>query len=254
MKNPIPQFFLPTIITGILTFCSGSPEPFFEQKWGIDFHLRPIETGDTLSIGAVFCDGKSVFLHDRAAGTMIVLDARGRKSAAIPLAGIGRDTYCGDDFIVRDSAFIFVNSVDKRFEYFSYGTGKHTDSRPLPLEALKAQPKRSWRIIDRIELAGDTVLVGNAHVLVALEPGLKKVSGAGRTLTAPAATRFALVRRHGPLLLHGDSLAQPGSPRKTALPGTHFPIPGKRLFVLGGAPHAVIAGTAGISIRRIPAP
>jgi hypothetical protein len=251
MKSPLLFIQSPAFIVCILALCSGAPKPFFEQQWNKDFRLRPIESGDTLSIGAVFCDGSSVFVYDRAAGTMVILNAQGKTVTVIGLEGIGRDSYRGDDFIAKDSVFMFVNPVDRRIEYFSRVSGKHLRSLPLPLDALKSQPKRSRRIIDRIELAGDTVLIGNAHVLFDLESGLAKTAAPKTLLAAPNNGRFSLVHTNSRYIKLADSILVLPGHKKATLPASHFTIPGKRLFVLNGTVYAVIAGNEEISIKPI---
>jgi hypothetical protein len=240
MRHPQEFHKFPLFIICLITLCSGSPKPFFEQKWNQDFQLRQIESGDTLSIGAVFCDGVSVFIHDRAAGIMVVLNQQGKKMATVALEGIGRDTYCGDDFIVKDSSFIFVNTVDKRLEYFSCGTGKHLTSLPLP-QALSSYPKRSWRIIDRIEIKDGAVLIGNAHLLFELESGMKKSIATGSILKAPDNGRFALVNKEFRLYQKGNTIIGARDGKIRPLPLSRYAIPGKRLFSLNGKLYAIIA-------------
>lgn len=67
-----PIKFQATFINSIIfiqlyaVVASPSP-PFFSQPWGQDFHLKPAETGDTLSIGAVFSNDSVLFVNDLAA-------------------------------------------------------------------------------------------------------------------------------------------------------------------------------------------
>ncbi|MBN1130977.1 MAG: hypothetical protein JXA71_18455 [Chitinispirillaceae bacterium] len=249
MKNPLPFITFPAFVACFLALCSGAPKPFFEQKWNQDFRLRAIESGDTLAVGAAFCDGSRVFVYDRAAGTIVILNATGTTAAVRALEGIGRDSYFGDDFIAKDTVFIFVNPVDRRLEYFSRASGKHLHSHPLPLEALKSQKKRSRTIINRIEIVNDTVLVGNAHVLVDLGSGLAKSAVPKTIRAAPSSGRFALVHASGTYVQRADTILALTSRKKAALPASHFTIPGKRLFVLNGMVYAVVAGSKGISIQ-----
>jgi hypothetical protein len=251
MRHPQKSLKYPILIICIMTLCSGSPKPFFEQKWNQDFHLRQIESGDTLSIGSVFSDGSSVFINDRAAGTMVILDRLGKKKAMVALEGIGRDTYCGDDFIVKDSSFIFVNTVDKRLECFSLGTGKHQSSLPLPSQALSSYPKRSWRLIDRIEVIDGAVQVGNAHLLFDLKSGLKKPITGDGILKAPDGGRFALVNKEFRLYQKGNTIIGARDGKIRPLPLSRYTIPGKRLFSLNGRLYAVIAAAHGVKIVEL---
>jgi hypothetical protein len=250
MRRPLKSLKYPLYVVCIMTLCSGSPKPFFEQKWNQDFHLRRIESGDTLSIGAVFCDGSSVFIHDRASGTIVVLSGQGKKTETVTLEGIGRDTYCGDDFIVKDSSFIFVNPVDKRVEYFSRTSGKHTSSLPFP-QVLSSYPKRSWRIIDRIEVVGGSVFIGNAHLLFDLESCMKKSLAGNDILKAPDGERFALVNKTFRLYQKGDAIKGVRDDRIRQFPLSHYPIAGKRLFSLNNRLYALVTTAQGVAIVEL---
>jgi hypothetical protein len=250
MKHPHHSLMSPIFIVCIVTLCSGSPKPFFEQKWNQDFRLRPIESGDTLSVGAVFCDGSSVFINNRADGTMVVLNGQGKKTATVVLEGIGRDTYCGDDFVVKDSSFIFINSVDKRLEYFSRASGKHLASLPLP-QVFSSYPRRSWRMIDRIELIDGAVHVGNAHLLFDLESGMKKSIAGGGILKAPEGERFALVNKGLRLYQKGNTLKGAADGKIRSLPLSRYIIPGKRVFSLSKRLHALITDAQGVKIVEL---
>lgn len=240
-----------TFIMCIVTICSAASKLFFEQQWNQNFHLRPIESGDTLAIGAVYCDGSAIYIYDRAAGTIVTMNAKASIISTIGLEGIGRDTYGGDDFIARDSTFIFVNTVDKRLEYFSRRSGKHLGTQPLPLDALKSQTKRSWRIIDRIELAGDTVLIGNAHVLFDLASGLKKTLSNGSLFRAPGTARFVLANKGIRWYQTGNYIIDNRNGKKRMIPTSHYVIQGKRIFCLDGKLFAVVASGRGVNIVQI---
>jgi hypothetical protein len=234
-----------------LTACSEPRVVFFDQKWNKDFHIRAMESGDTLAIGAVFCDGSRVFINDQATGTMVVLDRQGRKNAVITLQGIGRGSWCGDDFIVHDSVIMFINTVDKRLEHFSMNSGRHLLSQPLPLDALAKEKKRSRRIIDRIEINNGTVYIGNAHLLVPLEKGMQSLHPTSTPLTAPEGKRFALFGADRRIMETNGALTEEPGGKRLTLPATHYAVSGKRLFFLNNRLFAITAEKQGVRILEV---
>jgi hypothetical protein len=230
---------------------SGSKAPFFFQKWENEFHLRPLENGDTLSIGAVFSTDREIFIYDLAAGVMVIMDSAGKAVSRVLLEGFGRGTYMGDDFVVMDSVFIFVNSVDKRLEYFNRSTGKRLPAVPLPMDALKGQAKRSWRMINRIFFIDNRVFIGNEHVVFDCGKGLKKAAPAADFVSATNSGRFALVTGNTKWILAGNRLSETQSGKKAILPKSHFIISGKRLFVLNNRLFSIQSGTDGVSIVEL---
>jgi hypothetical protein len=230
---------------------SGPRAPFFFQKWDNDFSLRPLENGDTLSIGAVFSTDREIFIYDLAAGAMVVLDSAGKAVSRVLLEGFGRGTYAGDDFVVFDSVFIFVNSVDKRLEYFNRSTGKRLPAVPLPLDALKGQVKRANRLINRIFVIDNRIFVGNEHVIFNCEKGLKKSMAASDFVMAPASGRFGIVFGKTKWIINGSRLTETQSGKKATLPQSHFTINGKRLFVFNNRLFSVQAGSDGVSIVEL---
>jgi hypothetical protein len=189
-----------------------------------------------------------VFVNDQAAGTVAVMNANGKILSKIPLEQIGRGTYSGDDFIVKDNRFIFVNSVDKKLEYFDRATGKHIKSAVLPTGVLAGQTKRSNRIIDRIFLVDKAIFIGNGSLLFDLETGMKKSASPVAFLKSPGTARFSLLAGKKRFLTTGDFLTDPATGKKALLPASHFTINGKTLFILAGHVFSVIAAKEGISI------
>jgi hypothetical protein len=234
-----------------LPLCTGAPAPFFHQSWGQDFHRRALESGDTLSVGAVFCDGSSVFIHDQAAGTIVILDSKGKKTAMVALEGIGRGTYCGDDFVVKDSLFIFVNTVDKRLEYFDRSSGKHISADPLPLQPLAGESMRSWRVIDRIFIIGRKAVVGNAHLLFDLGQGLKKTVSPNDFIKASGNERFAVLAENRRITIKEGLLVDPLTGKEMAVPKSRYTINGKRIFMLNNRLFALMAEPTGITIVEL---
>lgn len=230
---------------------SSAKAPFFFQKWGNEFNLRTTENGETLSIGAVFAVEKEIFIYDLAAGEMAVLDSTGKALNRVPLEGFGRGTYVGDDFVALDSVFVFVNSVDKRLEYFDRSTGKRLPAVPLPLDALKSQAKRANRLINRIFVIEKKVFIGNEHVIFDCEKGLKKSVAAADFVKAPENGRFGLVAGKALWSLTGNRLIEKQSGKKAIVPQSHFTISGKRLYIYNNRLFSIQAGKDGVSIIEL---
>jgi len=246
-RTKFPLILIITLVTTVPLFAAGC-SPFFFQKWNNDFHLRPTETGDTLSIGSVCATDSALFVNDQAARAMVVINGKGKVVSRIPLEGIGRGTYSGDDFIMRDDMFVFVNTVDKNLEYFDRATGKHLRSTPLPVTVLAAQPKRSDRLMDRIFLADNGILIGNGNLLFDLEAGLTKTASEIKLLKAPAGSRYALVTGKNLFMARGTVLADSTTRIKIAIPASHYTIAGKRFCVLNNRLFSVIASKEGCRI------
>jgi hypothetical protein len=240
----------------VFPVCAGSARqaagaPFFFQKWDAGFHLRSTENGDTLSIGAVFASDREIFIYDLAAGEMVVLDSSGKALSRVRLEEFGRGTYAGDDFAVLDSMFVFVNTVDKRLEYYNRFTGKRSPPLPLPLDALKSQTKRAWRLINRIFVIDKNIYIGNEHVIFDCTKGLKKSVSAADLSRAPDNARFAIVGDTTRWVLAGSRLLETRTGKKALLPQTHFDISGKRLFVFNNRLFSVQALCDGASIVEL---
>jgi hypothetical protein len=96
--------------------------------------------------------------------SIIKIDSLGKIISRTGLESIGRATYVGDDFIIRDNQAIFLNAVDFRLEYFSCTNGTHLKSIAYPSDYLKF-PQRSKRIMNRIFLDGNTIMLGNSYAV-----------------------------------------------------------------------------------------
>ncbi len=224
--------------------------PFFRQEWNRTFHLRTTETGEVISIGAVFSDGMRIYVYDLAQGSVITLDSTGGVADSVRLESIGRNSYAGDDLVAMDSVFIFLNGVDRRLEFFDRTTGKHLKSVPLPADLMSGAKKRSHRVVNRLFLEGETLLVGNEYRLVPFDPSLGKRIHGKTVLTAAASERLiymgnrVIVERSGKLI---DRLQG----AEYLVPSTHFPVPGKRFFMLGSRIFALDAGKDSLMIAEM---
>lgn len=136
----------------------------FEARWGGQFTLSATETGEKMTISAIASDENYIYLYDMSDRSIIRIDSLGAIISRIRLESIGRATYVGDDFIIKDNQAIFLNAVDFRLEYFDCTGGTHLKSIAYPSDALK-NPKRSKSIINRIFLDGNTIILGNIYAV-----------------------------------------------------------------------------------------
>lgn len=225
--------------------------PTFSQPWNKTFHLDTTETGEVLSIGAAFSDGREVFIYDLAENAVVALDDNLNVTSTVKLTSIGRKTYVGDDFVVKDSLFIFINGVDRRLELFHRITGKHLRSIPVPADLLAGVRKRSRRIVNRLFLDGDNLLIGNEYHLVPFDVNLEKRTALKTILTAPADTRWALYRKKEPVAVH-DSLLKKGSLHAGfRVPETHHPVNGKQFFLLNNRLYSVTSDKDSVRIAEV---
>jgi hypothetical protein len=237
-KNPPPPSF-------------KNNQPIFQQPWNSTFHLRENENGEVLSIGAVYSDEKNTFVYDLAMGTVVILDSTLSPASTVQLATIGRNSYAGDDFVVTDSLFIFLNGVDRRLELFDRFNGRHLRAVPLPPDLMSGAAKRSYRTLNRIFLDGNTLMIGNEHYLTAFDCKLGKRAAAAAAVSAGDNERVLLFKQKGSVILHDSLLKNRTSGLKVVPPGTHFPIAGKRFFTRGSALYAVEAGKDSIRIAEV---
>jgi hypothetical protein len=90
LQKTFRSIFLITSIIVFFAFASGETpsSPFFSESWNKSFQLKPTETGDTLTIGAVFSDASELFVNDQAAGAIVVMNSNGKITSKIPLENI----------------------------------------------------------------------------------------------------------------------------------------------------------------------
>jgi hypothetical protein len=219
--------------------------------WGSTFTLRPTESGDTISIGAVFYDSATVYLYNIAAGTVVTYDTNNTLKGVVKLATIGRQTYAGDDFVVRNGEFIFLNTIDRRLDIYEAFSGKYLHSVAYPDNALSGQPSRSYRFINRIFLSDHRILLGNDHVVFYLDESLGKKDATLKTISAPQGQRFAFVNSNRRVTVQGSTV-RGATCSRCKVPATHFSVNGKRFFLINTKPYSLVLSRTGVQVVRIP--
>jgi len=225
--------------------------PRFSEPWNRTFHLRETENGEVLTVGAVFSNDSEVYVYDLAAGAVVVLDTNLVVRKTVPLTPIGRNTYAGDDFVVLDTCFVFLNSIDRKLEYFNRTNGDHIRSVPIPNDLLQSAEKRSHRILSRLFVDNGNLLIGNEYLLVKFDTALgKKIAGAA--IAADKETRFLLYAQNASIMQHDTLLSNNETGKKQRMPSTHHAVTGKRFFKRGTRVYSVNAGTDSVSIVAVP--
>jgi len=224
--------------------------PLIDQQWGGLFTLRQSDNGDTFSVGAVCSDQSNIYVYDLAGDKVIRFDASGKLAKIIKLEHIGHDTYSGDDFVVKDNEFIFLNTIDKRLDFFSTATGAHLRTLNFPVNFLAEEKKRSRMIITRIFVDNGTVYIGNEHVAVSIETTLAKKSATKKTLNMSNIKRIALVSGGRMFTTTGSMINVPGH-SSSSIPKTHYPIQGKRFVLLNDQVFALTLSHQGLKLIKI---
>lgn len=232
----------------------ASVPPSLCRKWNNTFHLRTTETGEILSVGAVFSDNENVYVYDQAENRVVILDTALALTDSVAFPSIGRNRYIGDDFVVLDDQFIFLNSVDHRLELFDRTTGKHVRNVPLPRNLFRKEKRRSRRIIDRLFLDGKTLYIGNSYHVLPFNPAMGKKAENAKTFSAPHQRQWLLFKKNRSMQRDRDGFAYDINLKKYRDATTHFPLSGKRHFTLGNRIYAVDAGKDSIRISVLTQP
>ncbi|MGM0443716.1 MAG: hypothetical protein ACQEQV_05965 [Fibrobacterota bacterium] len=141
------------LLCGVVSFAAGA---------GFEHGLPQIGTreGETLGARALFVDDYGPVVYSDAASMVVFYTPEGTVRDTLILEGIGRGSYCGDDFVLRDDSLVFLNTVDMRLEYYRSENGKWILSRPLPADLCSGDSPAD-RLPLRIALQGDSLCIGS---------------------------------------------------------------------------------------------
>lgn len=223
----------------------------FSQPWNSVFHLRETENGEILSIGAIYSVGTTVYVYDLAAGSVVLLDSIGTPVRTIQLATIGRNSYMGDDFVVKDSSFIFLNSIDRKLVFFNASDGHIVKSVAIPADLLADAKKRSWRTLSRLFLDNGTLYIGNENHLVPFDFALGKRHASLTTVAAAERERFVLYNKKAPVVARDSLISRRPGKSTYRYPSTHHPISGKRCCIVGNRLYTIDAGKDSVRIVEV---
>jgi hypothetical protein len=220
------------------------------ENWNNRIKVVTTEQGEKLAIAAVCAEGDRIYLYQRSDRTLVCYDTAGRYVRTVALESIGRNTYVGDDFVVRDTAVLFVNSIDRTLERFSLATGRHSSSLALPDEPFKSAPQRSRRIVNRIFLAQGTILLGNSYLLAEYDPQGPGLSRRAAVQKASVQGRFALVTRLGNVTARPNG-ALTWAGRIVRPPKSAIECTGKAFFVFNTRLFTIVQDGSGLRIVEL---
>lgn len=221
-------FILALII--VIPLMSQLPRIVFKELWGKHFHLRKTENGEILSISSVVNYENSIYLYDMAERKIVTLDSNFTFIKEIPLETVGRNTYVGDDFIIRRNEIIFLNTVDKLLEIFNLENGNHKRSIEYPHGYFAKEPKRRHRIINKIFIDKDRIILGNSKKLFYFDVDKKEIAKGKKPVTSSKDQRFLLYGNNQLISRKKQSIHFKGKIYKPI--NNSFLISGKQYFIL----------------------
>ncbi|NLD99735.1 MAG: hypothetical protein GX640_07660 [Fibrobacter sp.] len=229
------------------TFAQNTPV-FFIRPWNDTFTLKTTENGEFLTVTAMASMGSYLYLYDLSDRSLVTIDSTAQIISKVILESIGRSTYTGDDFVVRDNQAIFLNAVDYHLEYFQLETGKHLKSISFSRDLLNEE-KRSRKIINRIFLDNNSILLGNSHTLVVFsESALSKQMQSLKVLHFPENKRILFYNRNKSIELSSGVAHYSG--RTLPVRKSVVSFSGKSMVLLNGTPVQCITTQNGIEIYR----
>lgn len=240
--------FIQVIVTGIRATPQQDAQLLFRQTWGKNFQLKTTESGEVLTIAAIASDSIFLYLYDLSERSLVKIDTNGNVISKIILESIGRSTYTGDDFVIRNEEAIFLNAVDSRIEYFDCNNGAHLKSISFPKNILN-ETKRSRNILNRIYLDGSSILIGNCHKLVYFqENSLSKLQMGFRAIQFPDSSQMIFYNRHNSIKKTFGKVHY--SYRNIPVRKSKYSFSGKNMVLLNGKPVQCIISTTGIEVYR----
>lgn len=157
MKNIAIYVFL------LFSLSAAKSDTLVVVKFGTNFIPQTTVQGEVLTVTSVASDSSSLYLYDLSDRTVAILNPDGIFLKKIPLQTIGRNTYVGDDFIVRKRQLIFLNTVDSRLEYFNIDNGVRLLSVQCPREIPEMTSDRRMRKVNKIFLDNGQIFLGNRY-------------------------------------------------------------------------------------------
>lgn len=242
MKTP----FLLVIV--LIVYSSAEQKKIVNFSFGTHFQLKQTETGEPLTVAAFATDSSHFYLYDMSDRSIAVLDSSGEFMRKIYLQNIGRRTYTGDDFIVRNGEAIFLNAVDYKLEHFDLESGFLKKSFPYPRE-IPGESKRRYRMITRIFLDNDRIYLGNNHAVFPFEenPVLKKATLQVKRFSS--AKSILLYTTANPVMIKSGKIEW--AKKKAIIQNAGYPMPGKNAGFVNNSLCVCSVDNSGITISRI---
>ncbi len=221
----------------------------FSISWGKEFNYIKTYSGDYLTIQALCYDKDNLYLYDLSNRTIALFNSAGNLMSKVSLASIGRRTYVGDDFVIYRGKAYFLNTVDKRIEIFSLKSGALVNSVSYPTDFLSFERKRRKRIITRIFIDADNLVLGNAYHLFEFDIQTKKCTPIDKDTRPPGDSTFDL---------YLPGITKSGQETNLRFKQSLFrayqspiPIQGKQYFVADAIPYGISISLKGIVIAPL---
>jgi hypothetical protein len=217
------------------------------EPFGTNITPNRTGSGEIMTITAFTTDSASFFLYDMADRSIAQFDSNGIFLRKIVLQSIGRETYIGDDFVVRGSEAIFLNTVDSRLEYFNMNRGNLTKSLPYPRQIPTISQQRRYRMITRIFLDNSRIYIGNTHAVFPFDESLvlQKVS-ASQVRTFSAGSLLILYTTKNPVLFKSGIIEW--NKKKIQIKESGYPLSGKRIAIMNGTLYICSVSNSGVTI------
>jgi len=247
-KKVVRIIFALFFTTNICGFSYAKNATLFKKSWGQEFQIKRTENGEPLTVSAIASYDTNLYLYDLSDRSLIRIGPSGTIISKVILQSIGRSTYTGDDFIVHGTEAIFLNAVDFRLEYFDCESGNHLKSVSYPRDLL-GEKKRSRKIINRIFLDGNDILLGNSHVLVFFSDlSLAKKQKELKIVCFPENRQ--IIFYHPEFPIHKVSGMGMWAEKKIVLRKSAYFFTGKSIVLFNGKPVQCVIDENGIEVFR----
>lgn len=249
MKKLLLALFLSVNISNIFAQ-NVDDEIFINETWGNHFSFNKTPEGEILTIAACASDSSSIYLYNMANRSISVFDSMGEFQDKISLQSIGRATYVGDDFIIINKKAVFLNTVDKRLEYFNLSDGSREKSVPYPHDYFENEfSQRNRRFINRIFIDQGVIFLGNSHALFQFnQTGLEKRSHSKAIMRSPPNRGVLLYNSKEPVTKEHGSIHWKG--KKIKKRASHYPLLGKAFAISGKNLITCTVNPKGVQIFR----
>ncbi len=236
------------LLAAFIIYSSAEQKNIVKFPFNTHFQLKQTETGEPLTIAAFATDSLHFYLYDMSDRSIAVLDSSGEFIKKITLQSIGRQTYTGDDFIVRNGEAIFLNAVDYKLEYFNLENGSLKKSLHYPHE-IPGESKRRLRMIARIFLDNGRIYLGNNHAVFPFEENqvLKKTVLQVKRISSEKS--ILLYTAANPVMIKSGKIEW--AKKKAIIHNTGYPMLGKNTGFLNNSLCVCSVDNSGITISRI---
>jgi len=242
--------FVTTLFSILIRLYAQTDQVLHEEQWGGRFNLHMTENGEILAVSSIVFHNDKLYLYDMAERRIVILDSAGSFIKETALSSIGRYTYVGDDFVVLNNNAIFLNTVDKKLEIFELNSGKHKLSVSYPHDYYASESKRSHRIINRIYLDGEDIVLATGYKLFYFDYKSEKVIQKKKSISAESGGRFLFYDGTTTVVLSHERIVINNNKSVPAVK-SRYPISGKQFFLKNSRLFALSLDSFGFRIIEV---